>query len=127
MFIKPLTYMNDSGLAVRKVMDYYHVDIEDILIIYDDMDFEVGNFKIKTTGSSAGHNGIKSIISHLNTEDFKRIRIGISKHDGDPINYVLGKFSKDDLNVLNKVFDLIDNIIEEFPKEDFNKIMNKYN
>ncbi len=127
LFIKPLTYMNDSGLAVRKVVDYYHINIEDILVIYDDMDFEIGSYKIKTSGSSAGHNGIKSIISHLNTEDFKRIRIGISKHNGDPVNYVLGKFSKDDINTLSNVFEIVDKIIEEFTIEDFNKIMNKYN
>ena len=127
MFLKPLTYMNESGNAVRKVVDYYHIDLKDILIIYDDMDFEVGSYKLKLSGSSAGHNGIKSIISHLNTETFNRIRIGISKPDGDVIDYVLGKFSKEDLNKINEVFNVVDKVIDDFSSYDFDKIMSKYN
>lgn len=127
IFLKPLTYMNDSGLAVRYFSDYFNIDINDILIIYDDMDFDVGKYKIKSSGSSAGHNGIKSIIKHLGTENFKRIRIGISKNNVNTIDYVLGRFSKDDLFTLNNVFNIVDNIIEDFNIYDFDKLMNKYN
>ncbi len=127
IFLKPLTYMNDSGLAVRYFSDYFNLDISDILIIYDDMDFDVGKYKLKSSGSSAGHNGIKSIIRHLGTENFKRIRIGISKNNINTIDYVLGRFSKEDLFILNNVFNVVDNIIEDFNIYDFDKLMNKYN
>ena len=127
IFLKPLTYMNNSGLAVRYFSDYFNIDINDILVIYDDMDFDVGKYKIKSSGSSAGHNGIKSIIKHLGTENFKRIRIGISKNNVNTIDYVLGRFSKDDLFTLNNVFNIVDNIIEDFNIYDFDKLMNKYN
>ena len=127
IFLKPLTYMNDSGLAVRYFSDYFNLDISDILIIYDDMDFDVGKYKLKSSGSSAGHNGIKSIIKHLGTENFKRIRIGISKNNINTIDYVLGRFSKEDLFILNNVFNVVDNIIEDFNIYDFDKLMNKYN
>ena len=127
IFLKPLTYMNDSGLAVRYFSDYFNLDISDILIIYDDMDFDVGKYKLKSSGSSAGHNGIKSIIRHLGTENFKRIRIGISKNNINTIDYVLGRFSKEDLFILNNVFNIVDNIIEDFNIYDFDKLMNKYN
>ncbi len=127
LFLKPLTFMNESGVAVRKVMDYYKINMEDVLIIYDDMDFEVGHFKIKKTGSSAGHNGIKSIIKHLGTEDFKRVRIGISKPDNSTIEFVLGKFSYEDSNKINEVLKIVNNVIEDFVMLDFNQLMNKYN
>mgnify|MGYP004496069239 FL=1 len=127
LFVKPLTYMNDSGQAVRKVVDYYKISLDDILIIYDDMDFNVGTIKIKASGSSGGHNGIKSIIRCLGTENFKRVRIGISKPEGDTINYVLGKFSKHDLNNLYYVFNTINRIIEDFVVLPFEKLMSKYN
>ena len=127
LFLKPLTFMNESGIAVRRVVDFYHIDIKDVLVIYDDMDFEVGSYKLKLSGSSAGHNGIKSIISHLGTEDFNRLRIGISKSDGDTINYVLGRFSKEDYAKICDVFNISDKIIEDFASMEFDKIMSKYN
>ena len=72
IFLKPITFMNDSGSAVKYFLNYFNISIEDLLVIYDDMDFDLGNFKLRKFGSSAGHNGIKSIIANLNTEDFKR-------------------------------------------------------
>lgn len=129
LFLKPLTYMNDSGIAVKKVMDYYKVSLNDLLIIYDDMDFEVGNFKLKQSGSSAGHNGLKSIIAHIGTENFKRLRIGISKPKAqeDTINFVLGRFSNEDMNTINNVLEVVNNIIEDFCTIDFERLMSKYN
>ena len=127
LFVKPLTYMNESGQAIRKVMDYYKVNLEDILVIYDDMDFKVGMFKLRASGSSGGHNGIKSIIKHLGTQDFKRIRVGISKSEGDTINYVLGKFGKSDLDSLSNVLNTINKVIDDFVVISFDKLMSKYN
>ena len=126
-FVKPLTYMNESGQAVRKVVDYYKIDISDILIIYDDMDFNIGSIKLKASGSSGGHNGIKSIIKCLGTEDFKRLRVGISKPEGDKINYVLGKFTRHDLGNLYYVFMYTNKIIDDFGKMSFDNLMSKYN
>lgn len=127
IFLKPLTFMNESGNAVRYFIDYYKIDINDLLIIYDDMDFDVGTFKLKCTGSSGGHNGIKSVISHINTDKFNRVRIGISRSKNDKVNYVLGKFSKEDLKKLDNVFGIVNNIIDDFSKMDFDKLMSKYN
>ena len=127
IFLKPLTFMNYSGLSVSYFMNYFNLSVEDILIIYDDMDFELGTFKLKMAGSSAGHNGIKSIINSLGTEKFKRIRIGISKSVNNKIDYVLGKFSKNYLETLNSVFNKVDEIINKFNKVDFEKLMNEYN
>lgn len=127
IFVKPLTYMNESGLAVKKVMSYFNINIEDLLVIYDDVDFEVGTFKLKSTGSSGGHNGIKSIIKYVQAENFKRIRIGISKPKYDMINYVLGKFTKKEMEKLNIVFTTINNILNDFPAVQFDKLMSKYN
>ncbi len=127
IFIKPTTYMNNSGMAVRKYVDYYKIDISDILVIYDDMDYEVGTFKIKKNGSSAGHNGIKSIIENLGTMDFKRIRIGISKSDNDTISYVLGKFSVSEMDSIKGVLSVINYVLDDYFKIDFEKLMSKYN
>jgi PTH1 family peptidyl-tRNA hydrolase len=127
IFLKPQLYMNLSGEVVRKFVDYFKINIDDILIIYDDMDFEIGTYKIKPDGSSGGHNGMKNIISNLNTEKLKRIRIGISKSENDTINYVLGKFSKKDLNIINEIFNEVSAVIVEFTNKNFGELMNKYN
>src|SRR5690554_2068026 len=97
IFIKPLTYMNLSGQSVYEVSKFYKIDVEDILVVYDDLDLDVGRIKIKPTGSSGGHNGIKSIIENMGTSDIKRVRIGIAKaSDRDVVDYVLGNFSKNE-------------------------------
>lgn len=127
IFAKPLTYMNESGLAVKKIMNYFNISLEDFLVIYDDVDFEIGTFKLKSSGSSAGHNGIKSIIKHVQNENFKRIRIGISKPKFDMVDYVLGKFKKEEMDKLNDVFITINKILDDYPVTQFEKLMSKYN
>jgi PTH1 family peptidyl-tRNA hydrolase len=127
IFLKPQTYMNLSGEIVRKFADFFKIEIKDILVIYDDMDFQLGTFKIKPDGSSGGHNGIKNIISNLNTDKFKRIRIGISKNANDTINYVLGKFSKEEQKVIDEVINKMVEIIDNFNNDNFELLMNKYN
>ena len=95
IFLKPLSYMNLSGTVVRKYVDYFKIQPSDILVIHDDLDISVGNIKFKINSSSGGHNGIKSIINRLNTQEFARLKVGVS-HDKsvDTKDYVLGNFSK---------------------------------
>ena len=127
ILLKPQTYMNLSGESVIKFVNYYNINIEDILVIYDDVDFEIGTFKIKKTGSSGGHNGIKDIINKLKTEDIPRVRIGISKSNYDMINYVLGKFSQEETKKIDLVVERVANIIDDFANNDIEKLMEKYN
>lgn len=119
LFLKPQTFMNLSGNAVFKVAKYYAIAIEDILIIQDDMDLDFGKFKVKCNSSSGGHNGIKSIITCLKSEKFARLKIGIS-HDqnGEIVNYVLGKFSKSEREVLEGNMPVFKKIIDTFIKKD---------
>jgi len=126
IFIKPQTYMNNSGECVSKFQKYYNVKTEDILVIQDDLDIEIGNFKFKIKSSSGGHNGVKSIISHLGTDNFFRMKVGIkNSNKGDTIDFVLGKFSKEDLNLIQ--FDTLISSIDDFISYDCNYVMNKYN
>lgn len=114
IFLKPQTYMNNSGECVSKFVKYYNINIEDIMVIQDDLDIAIGKFKFKTNSSSGGHNGIKSIINHLHTDAFFRLKIGIlnDKKD-DVIDFVLGRINKSDLDKIdfNKLCDSIDAFI----------------
>ncbi len=126
--LKPLTYMNLSGLSVRALMDYYKIPVEDLYVIHDDMDFEVGHFKLKAHGSGAGHNGIKSIIEHLGTDQFKRIRVGIGRAQRDEqIDYVLGKFSKAEMEMLQIEALKVCDALMDVTKMSFQNLMTKYN
>lgn len=127
ILLKPLSYMNLSGIVVKKYVDYFKINIENVLVIYDDMDFEIGTYKLKPSGSSAGHNGMKNIIENLGTEDIKRLRIGISKSTNNKKNYVLGKFNKKEKNDLNKIIKTTENIIKDFIILDYENLMSKYN
>ncbi len=128
LFLKPSTYMNNSGISVVQASKYYDIDPSDILVIQDDMDIEFRKHKIKINSSAGGHNGIKSIINALNTDSFARLKIGIS-HDKkqDTIHYVLGKFTKEELSFLNTSYPLYNEIIESFISNGLEKTMNKYN
>ena len=127
IFIKPTTYMNNSGMAVRAFVDFYKLNVEDILVISDDLDLDLGKFRLRRNGSSGGHNGLKSIISHLGTDGFKRLRIGISNDKDDVINYVLSKFSKRELNEIDTMFDTLVNVLDDYFVMDFTSLMSKYN
>ena len=125
IFIKPLTFMNLSGDAVIKYKNYYDVNIEDILVIQDDLDLPVGTIRLKENSSDGGHNGIKSIIQCLN---YKRLKIGISNNKNlDTKDYVLGKFSKSEIQELNEILNTCQDIIEDFGKVSFRELMSKYN
>ena len=120
--------MNLSGTVIKKFASFYKIKPEDVLIIHDDLDLPVGKIKVKFKGSSGGHNGIKSIIENLNTELFPRFKVGISKNNNiDTKDYVLGKFSKDDLEKLDKILDFSCDIIDDFLDNDIEKVMSKYN
>lgn len=128
ILLEPQTYMNLSGICVRDFVLYFHIDIKDILIIYDDMDLDVGTLRLREKGSAGGHNGIKNIIENLKTSEFKRIRVGISKdRERNVIDYVLGKFDGEDQKIINEKIDRISCIIDDFVKYDFNKVMSMYN
>ncbi|WP_163655599.1 aminoacyl-tRNA hydrolase [Listeria sp. PSOL-1] len=128
LLIKPLTFMNASGECVRAVMDYYQADIQDLVIIYDDLDISVGKIRLRQKGSAGGHNGIKSIIHHLKTQDFNRIRVGIDRPEhGDIINYVLGDFKKAEQSLIIETIKRSASAIEDFSSQPFLEIMNKYN
>lgn len=128
LFVKPQTYMNLSGDAVISFVNYFNINIEDILIIHDDLDLYIGNIKLKQKGSSGGHNGLKSIENRLGTNNYKRLKIGISNNKNiDTKDYVLGKFSKEEKEILKEKQDLVNNIIDDFLILDFNELMSKYN
>lgn len=128
VLMKPQTYMNNSGEAIRNFIDYYHVDISDILVIYDDLDLKYGQLRLRTKGSAGGHNGIKSIIAQLKTNEFKRIRIGIEKDPNIPvIDYVLGKTVKEKQDLYEKSINKAAKAAIEFIDVPFDKVMNEYN
>jgi peptidyl-tRNA hydrolase, PTH1 family len=128
IIFKPLTYMNLSGSALVEIISYFKINVEDIIVIYDDMDYEVGVFSIREQGGHGGHNGMRDIIDHLKTKEFKRIRIGIGKANIDnKAGYVLGKFGKVELEILREVVDRINNALIETLTSPFPKVMTKYN
>lgn len=101
IFIKPTTFMNLSGEAVRAVMDYYKIDIKDVIIVFDDISLDIGKIRFRSYGSDGGHNGIKSVIQNLGTKDVARLKIGIGPQPNIPSEvYVLQNFSKEELDTL---------------------------
>lgn len=129
LLLKPLTYMNRSGQSVRAVIDWYKIAPGSILVIYDDMDLPVGRLRIRRSGSAGGHNGMKSIISHLGNQDFPRLRIGIGKSDGkkQTIGHVLGKFAPEEKKVMQEVLDMSVNAVDKILAEGVDKAMNNFN
>ncbi len=126
--LKPLTYMNLSGESILAVMRYYKISVEDILIISDDLDSPTGRIRIRTSGSAGGHNGHKSIISQVGTEEYKRVKLGIGRSDSIPvIDWVLHRFGESELVVINQACEKIDKIITDFINEvPFYKISSVY-
>ena len=128
IFLKPCMYMNLSGEVVKKYIDFFKIDVENILIISDDLDLPVGVYRLKQTGSSGGHNGLKNIEACVGTKDYKRLKIGISKDNSiDTKDYVLGKLDKESKEKLEEVSKVVNNILDDFFILDFNSLMNKYN
>ena len=127
--LKPQTYMNLSGESVRALMDYYKIDIEDLLVIYDDISLDVGQIRMRGKGSAGGHNGIKSIIQHTGTQEFARIKIGVGQkpEGGDLVKHVLGRFSREEDGMFRDVFALAEEGLLAWLQEDMKSAMNKVN
>lgn len=129
ILLKPLTYMNLSGECIRPLMDFYDMDVEDLVVIYDDLDLPVGKIRLRAKGSAGGHNGIKSMIHHLGTQEFNRIRVGIDRPtNGMKISdYVLGVFTEDDSEGINEAITYSVKACESWLQQPFVQVMNDYN
>ncbi len=126
--LKPMTYMNLSGESVYAVMRYYKIDVSDILLISDDLDSKVGRVRLRATGSAGGHNGHKSIVAAIGTEEYKRIKIGIGRSDVIPvIDWVLQKFRDEEAIEIKKAISIAEQAIEDFICDvPFYKIASQY-
>lgn len=128
LLIKPTTFMNLSGEAVRAVIDYYKIDISDVLIVYDDLSLEIGKIRFRPNGSDGGHNGIKSVIQHLGTKNVARLKIGIGPQPNLPSEvFVLQNFSKEELDTLKGVLSKAKEGIQCYFKEGMAAAQNKFN
>lgn len=132
--LKPLTYMNLSGQSIRAVVDWYKIPPEAVLVIYDEMDLPVGKMRLRQSGSAGGHNGMKSTIAHLNTQNFPRLRIGIgspkdqvANSNGEVVSHVLGRFSVTESKMMAEVLQLVVDAIELSLKQGIPKAMSLYN
>ena len=131
--LKPQTFMNLSGQSIRAVTDWYKLPPESVLVVYDDMDLPLGKLRLRLSGSAGGHNGMKSTISHLGTQDFPRLRLGIGKprtaavEDKDTVSHVLGQFSKTEADILTGVLNLAQDAVSLSLKQGIEKAMSLYN
>ena len=128
IFLKPQTFMNLSGNSVIEIVNFYKLDPKkDIIVIYDDMDLSFGDIRIREKGSSGGHNGIKSVISHIG-EEFIRIKCGIGAKEKDAVEHVLGEFNQTEQKDLDEILEKINNcVIEMLSVQNLDRIMQKYN
>lgn len=129
ILIKPLTFMNNSGDSVVEFVKFYKEDMKNILVIYDDMDTEIGTIRVRSKGGTGSHNGIKSVVSKLNSEDFPRIRVGIGrpKTEYDRIDYVIGQIPEKEYIELQKGEKIAVEATEYWIKNGIDNTMNKYN
>jgi len=128
IFLKPQKYMNLSGEVIKKYVDYFNINIKDILIICDDLDTVIGKYRLRAKGSSGGHNGLKNIELMLNTQDYARLKIGISHDkDIDTRDYVLGKIDNKNLALIKENYEIVSEIIDDFYRLDMEQLMTKYN
>jgi PTH1 family peptidyl-tRNA hydrolase len=128
ILLKPQRFINLSGEVVQEFIKYFKIEIDDILIISDDIDMEIGTYKLKSHGGSGGHNGLKNIELNLSTKNYKRLKIGISKNDKiEAKDYVLGVFTEEEKVTIEKVIHKTKDIVIDFVKMDFLNLMNKYN
>ena len=129
ILLKPQTYMNLSGESISELMHFYKIDLADLIVIYDDMDVEPGKIKIRKKGGAGSHNGMKSVIHHLNSEEFARIRVGIGKpkYESDRINYVIGTIPKEEKEKLEIGTEKAKEAIVEIIKNGIDSAMNQFN
>lgn len=129
LYLLPKTYMNLSGRAVVELMNFYKLNIKDIIVICDDTTLELGTLRFRKDGSHGGHNGLKSIINLTGSSDFDRLKVGVGPiPENIPIeNFVLSNFTQDEQEKLNKVTSLAAEAVEEYLKTDIAQVQNKYN
>ena len=129
IIIKPMTYMNLSGEAVNKVVNYYKIDLDDVIVVVDDLNLATGRLRLREFGSDGGHNGLKNIDLHLKTSNYKRIRIGIGENNKPEVNdYVLGKFNKAETGIIkNAIEEASDALIYFIEDKPYLDIMTRYN
>lgn len=129
ILLKPQTFMNLSGKSVIGFMDFYKISVEDLIVVYDDIDIEKSKIRIRKSGSPGSHNGMKSIVNILANENFPRIRVGIGKptFEGDLINYVIGAIDEEDKEELEKGKEVAKNALVEILKNGLESAMNKFN
>lgn len=130
ILIKPQTYMNLSGEAIRPAMDWLKADLEDLCVIYDDLDLPPGRIRLRLKGSSGGHNGMKSIIQHLGTDQFKRVKIGIGRPESgrqSVADYVLSPFAKSELDIVHETVSKAADAMETWLDHSFLEVMNRFN
>lgn len=128
ILLKPLSYVNLSGIVVKKYIDYFNISVDDILIISDDLDLEFGKIRLRLSGSSGGHNGLKSIEANLGTKNYKRMKFGISNNKSiDTKDYVLGNLSSEENKKLSEMLPITTDILDDFMVVSFTNLMNKYN
>lgn len=129
MLVKPLTYMNLSGECVRPLMDYFNIAVQDIVVLYDDLDLAPGTIRLRQKGSAGGQNGMKSVIAHLGTNEFNRIRIGIGRPTpGMKVpDYVLSPFSKDEKPVMEEIIEKSASACVAWFTKPFLEVMNDFN
>ena len=131
--LKPLTYMNRSGQSIRAALDWFKIPPESVFVIYDDMALPLGKLRIRLSGSAGGHNGVKSAIAHLGTQDFPRLRIGIgpptngADEDRQVVSHVLGKFSPSEASTIQGLLDWVGDAVDLSVRTGPSKAMNLYN
>lgn len=128
VLVKPQTYMNLSGESVRAVVDFYKLNPEtDIIVISDEINLVTGKIRIRSKGSAGGHNGLKNIIAHVGTQNFKRVRVGVGANEGDLVKHVLGKFGKNERNLAEDAIRNAASAVEVMIIENIETAMNKFN
>ena len=127
ILFKPTTFMNLSGHAVSEVVSYFKIDIDDVVVVYDDMALEPGTIRLRLSGSSGGQKGMQNIIEQLGTEKIKRIRVGIGEPEDDSVDYVLSKPLKEEKELIDKAIEKAKDALVMYLKKDFDAAMNTYN
>lgn len=128
LFLKPQEYINLSGNVIKRYCDFFNIDLNDVLIIHDDLDLDVGVMKLRSSGGSGGHNGLKNIELNFGSKNYKRIKIGISNDKRyDTKDYVLGRLSGEDFEKISLVLDKMPSLFNDFVNLSFNNLMNRYN
>ncbi|GAA0439358.1 aminoacyl-tRNA hydrolase [Lentibacillus halophilus] len=129
ILLKPQTYMNLSGESIRPLTDYYHIDMNDLLVIHDDLDLPAGKIRLRQKGGHGGHNGIRSIVDHLSTKEFNRLRIGIGRPENamPVVDYVLRPFTKDERQHAVQSIRMAADACESWMEQSFPEVMNEFN